>query len=785
MKYIKRSGVSFSERDVLDYQKESGLGELVSRLLLERGVGLEELASFLHPKKEDLLNPFSFGNMEAVCRRIKQAVRDKERITVYADYDADGTCGCALLYQCLKELGAAVDCYIPDRFLEGYGTNEGAIRRLGQGGTKLLVTVDCGIRSVGDVAIARSLGADVIILDHHECGQLPDTPYIIDPKMPGEAYENQSICGCGVAFKVACALMGEAAFKYVDLAGVATIGDIVSLTGENRAIARLGIEKLRCHPNLGLKCLADLAGIQIQEMDSQGISFGLVPRINAAGRMEHAKWALRLLLAKDEEQAKGLAEKICAMNSKRQAAQRKVSQQVMDKVLEEVPLSSRRMIMAYGPEFEQGVVGLAASAVAEKFCRPTVIFSERDGVLTGSARSLEGIDIYDALNQCADKYIKFGGHAQAAGLSMGKELLPQVNDHIDEYLRQKYEDDCFLPKTVYDQPLAPEEITLKLIDELALLEPFGQDNPAPVFLIDQVTPKSVSLMGPQQQHLKFSQGETEFLYFKYPTAILPGEAYRFCGSLGKNTFRGKETPQFVIQHGELAESQREWNQEGFLRELPKEISSFARWIQEKAGGALAASQGEMEERIRLCFQKSAFGSGIVVNTKLGFSIFKQMNIENIQYIGGEARPWSAENCVLLRASGDEALKNYENVFAIGAFAYEGKKAVHLFDERVLWEYMEQGKKCMDQLERCRQGARQAVQERRAYDRIGAFVAECAKIAAVDRETAWLAINIFFSLKLIEAKKSDKIHFIYNDIEANYEDSALYRDLQSILQNASS
>ena len=784
MRYVRRHTTEYTEEERKRFEEASGLGRVAASLLMSRGVRLEELPSFLHPREEDLLSPFSFRNMNAVCERIHRAIQEQQRITVYSDYDADGTCGCALFYQCLKALGARVDCYIPDRFCEGYGTNEAAIRRLCQGGAGLIITVDCGIRSVNDVAVAKQLGVDVIILDHHECGELPDTPYIVNPKLPGEIYKNKSICGCGVAFQTARALMGDAAMAYIDLAGVATIGDIVSLRGENRAIAWLGIEKLRRNPSLGLKCLAQMAGMDIRRMDSYGVSFGLVPRINAAGRMEHAKWALSLLLAREEGQAMALAEKICAMNAQRQAAQKRVSDQVIAQVAEEVPLAKRRIIMAAGEDFAQGVVGLAASAVAGRFCRPTVIFAEQEGILVGSARSLENVDIYDALNQCAGYYLKFGGHSQAAGLSMKKEDLAEVNDKLDAYLKAKYEDECFLPRMVYDQEIEAEEITLELTTQLDQLEPFGQDNPAPVFLVHQRTPEAITYMGKEKQHLKFAAGGADFVYFRYPEAIEPGADYAFCGSLGKNSFQGRTTPQFIIQSAQRL-GQRGVTRDTFLRQLPAELHSFS--IFWTANREAMLSRDEMEAALRKCLQRSAFGSAIVINSQPGWNVASKMNLENIQYICIGPRPWSAENCLLLRAPEEAALKNYENIFAIGAFAYQGKNAGYLFDESMVGEYIDIIGRCVGDdmaLTRLLEATRAVVGETPEWERLSQFASACARRANTGLEEAWVALNIFFGLKLIEVRKSDKIQFIDKGIEADFAQSALYSDLRRALREGS-
>ena len=318
MRFIKREG-SIDEEKVKRSCSEFGLEPAFARLLVGRGIA--DIRAFLHPKKDDLHDPFLFKNMQISCDRIKKAIKNHEKIAVYADYDADGICSASILCSALRENGALVSPYIPDRKTEGYGTNPDAIRKICEKGFSLIISVDCGIRSVDDVALAKSFGTDFIILDHHETGDLPDTPYIIDPKAEDEVYPCRELCGAGVVFKTVSALFGEKMMKYIDLAGIATIGDIVSLTGENRVIASLGIEKLKYDPNPGIEALCRAAGIEMEKIASRQVSFGIVPRLNAAGRLSHAKFALELILTNDRDKREKLALWLNNLNAERQSKQ--------------------------------------------------------------------------------------------------------------------------------------------------------------------------------------------------------------------------------------------------------------------------------------------------------------------------------------------------------------------------------------------------------------------------------------------------------------------------------
>ncbi len=492
--------------EIKTYQ-DCTLRETVQALLRERGISDEDLQGFLFPSASALHDPFLFVNMGRVVQRIRRAAASRECIRIYGDYDCDGVSAAAILYLTLKKLGADASVYIPDRATEGYGTNREAFQKIIDGGASLIITVDCGIKSVEDVAYAKERGADVIVLDHHECGPvLPDTEFLINPKAPFETYPCRELCGGALAFKLAEALLGEEAFCYLDMAAVATIGDMVPLLGENRVIAALGMEKLKKEPAPGLRYLAEVSKIDVTGINARKIAFSLVPRLNAAGRMTHGSDAFKLLTEEDERICLALAKELDLQNKKRQTIQKKITEEAVLRARQQKNRAETRLLVSCQKGWDKGVLGLAAASFVQTFCRPALVLSEsEEGFLTGSARSIPGVNLYRILLTCADKYLNFGGHEMAAGLSLKAADMEEVERRLNEAAKKEYGDEHFLRTLYYDRELDQKSATLKLAKELALLEPFGMGNEEPVFLIRGFVPDSVTKMG-KGEHLKIRAG---------------------------------------------------------------------------------------------------------------------------------------------------------------------------------------------------------------------------------------------------------------------------------------
>ena len=461
------------------FPRPDGMPEALHRLLVARGVGsLEEAAAFLNPRAEDLADPLALHDMGAAAERLRAAIAAGEAICVYGDYDVDGVCASAILSGYLKEQGADARVYLPSRHSEGYGLNEGAIRGIA-GWAKLLVTVDCGVTSVELAALAKELGLDVIVTDHHmPAEELPDCP-VVDPLL-GD-YPFPHLCGAGVAWKLVWALGGAAAaLPWIDVAALATVADVVPLTGENRVIVRLGLDAMNRAPRPGIAALIESAGLAAGAVTSTGIAFQLAPRLNAGGRLGSARRSLDLVLAADMASARPLAAELEAENARRKAVEQQILREA-EAQLSDFDFAAHRALILSGKDWNPGVIGLAASRLVEKYHYPVVLLADQGDRLTGSCRSIEGVDIHAALTGCAGTIEKFGGHRQAAGLTLRPEKLEPFRGAMERWLRANVDPWAYVPEAAYDAPLEFEAVTPGLIAALEGMQPTGFGNPAPLF----------------------------------------------------------------------------------------------------------------------------------------------------------------------------------------------------------------------------------------------------------------------------------------------------------------
>lgn len=549
MRYILRQKPQQSSEDCVieNLQKKLKLSKLTASLLCSRGISrMEEAEAFLNPSLEQLCDPFLFEDMLDAVSTVRHTISTKGKICIYGDYDADGISASAILCKTLLQMGAKVEVFLPNRMEHGYGLSMENIERLKN--VSLLITVDCGITNVAEIARAKELGITTILTDHHECPHvLPKADYIINPKRPGERYPFDSLCGAGVAFKFAQALIGDAALEFLDIAALATIADIVPLFGENRTIAALGLKTLNDHPNAGLAALIKCACTKrTAELDAQTVSFVLAPRINAAGRIATAKIAFELLTEHGEARLEQLADELCALNSARQQKQEKVVMEAVQ-LYEAEQDDEDRIILLYSKDWDIGIVGLAASKIAERYTRPTVLLGESEqGVYTGSARSIPNLNIYDALNSQAGLFDKFGGHAGAAGLTIREEQLPKLRNRLNEYLKEHYTQDVFRPQKTYDLELEPAEASAALIHEFDRLRPFGCGNEQIELLIRGAQLKDCKSIG-EDKHAKFRiekhRHSLNAVAFGTRSVDVPGRA-DIVGTLNFNTFDMK--PQMIV-----------------------------------------------------------------------------------------------------------------------------------------------------------------------------------------------------------------------------------------------
>ena len=482
-----------------------GLPSWMGRLLNSRGVHTEEEARrFLHPAMDQLLPPTALHQMERAAELLREAVKQGRRIVVYGDYDVDGVSASAILWEALGTLGADRQVYIPDRHREGYGLNLPAVEKLAAE-YRVLVTVDCGITSVQEVRRAKELGMTVIVTDHHRHGDnLPPADAVVSPLL-GD-YPFPYLCGAGVAWKLAKALIGEKADGLLEIAAVATIADMVPLTGENRVIAALGLEKLRKTARPGLRAVMNRAGLR-ETVNSDQVAFQIAPRMNACGRMDSARIALQMLLTRSPAEAEELALKMEALNQERKNQENKVLSDALAQVAV-LDLVENKAIVVRGEGWNSGVVGLAAGRVAEKYAYPTVALAQEGDTCVGSARSAGDIDIHKALSRCADLFDRFGGHKQAAGLTLKTENVAEFTRRFSLAVAEQTGGKPVIPEILCDGELTLSDVTEETVRWLEKLEPFGMGNPAPRFLCEGVRPLELRAVGAEGRHLKcrFQQG---------------------------------------------------------------------------------------------------------------------------------------------------------------------------------------------------------------------------------------------------------------------------------------
>lgn len=487
------------------FPRPEGMPEVLHHLLIQRGVrSAEEAEAFLNPSAAQLRDPMLLNDMAEAVSRIRSAVAAGERICVYGDYDVDGVCASAILYSYLRALGADAEVYLPSRHDEGYGLNEAAVRAIAQR-CGLLVTVDCGIASHDLIELAKPLGLGVVVTDHHRPGEmLPECP-VVNPLLGG--YPFGYLCGAGVALKLVWALGGEeAAMGLIDLAAIATVADVVPLQDENRAIVHLGLQAINAAPRPGVKALMDSARVEAGALDAQGVGFRLAPRLNAGGRLGSARRSFELLIEQDAFLAIAQADALEQENIRRQTVEREIRAQA-EQQLEGFDFSAHRILLVRGEGWNPGVIGLTASHLREKYHYPVIVFSQNDGMLTGSCRSIEGVDIYQTLCRADDLLEKFGGHSQAAGLTLKVENFEALWARLDAYLFEYIPARAWLPVAEYDVPASISAFTEATVRMLSALEPTGCANPEPVFRA-QVDLIEARAIGAQGAHLRIlaSQG---------------------------------------------------------------------------------------------------------------------------------------------------------------------------------------------------------------------------------------------------------------------------------------
>ena len=552
-----------------------GLSPVLANLLVQRGIETPEAAAgFFNPSLGDLHDPFLMKDMDKAVERISRAVADGETIMVWGDYDVDGTSAVALLYIFLRRLGHEnLMFYIPDRYTEGYGISIKGIDYAKAHGVSLIVTLDCGIKAVEKVAYAKEQGIDFIVTDHHLAGsKLPKAVAVLDPKRPDCEYPFKELSGCGVGFKIAQAYCQTHDIPFseierlLDLVVVSIASDIVPVTGENRILAYYGLERLNTRPNKGLHSIIKICGLEKHRISIDDIVFKIGPRINAAGRMrmgegdEHSGGhsAVNLMIERDEDAAGLFGAAIDEANSDRKTIDRTVTQEAHDFIEGNPELKAMKCTVIYNPKWMKGIVGIVASRLIETYYRPTVVLTMSNGFATGSARSVPGFDLYQAVESCADLLENFGGHMYAAGLTMKPENIAEFTRRFNLYVEGNITDELLTPMVEIDSKLLFSDITPDFRRNLLRFQPFGPGNTAPVFVTYGTSNRGdAKLVGAENEHLKMDLVQKEkpntaipAIAFQQPQHyewIRSGRPVDVCYTVVENHYRGTVTPQLRVK----------------------------------------------------------------------------------------------------------------------------------------------------------------------------------------------------------------------------------------------
>jgi single-stranded-DNA-specific exonuclease len=539
----------------------------VSLLLVQRGITTEqEVTQFLNPNLKDLLDPFAFPDMQIAVNRLELALGNKEKILVYGDYDVDGTTAVALVYKFLEPYCSKnqLDYYIPDRSEEGCGISSQGVDYAYENGQKLIIALDCGIKAHEMIEYANSFGIDIIVCDHHNPDEeLPPAIAILDAKREDSTYPYRELSGCGVGFKLiqAFALNNNISFSHLknllDLCAVSIASDIVPITGENRILASYGLRQLNSNPGKGLKGIIDVCGLAGKEITISDIVFKIGPRINASGRVTNGKEAVDLLLAKDVESAREKSENIDQYNDDRRELDKKTTDEAYT-ILEQKPeLAEGKVIIVYNHDWHKGVIGIVASRLTEKYYKPAIVFTESNGFITGSARSVTGFDIYAAIESTKDILENFGGHTFAVGITIKEENLTMLKDRLEAYADQNMIAEQMTQTLDIDVELKLNEIDGKLFSDLKRMHPFGPENQNPMFCSFGVRDAGASkLVGKELEHIKLEvlDDTTEtavqaiaFNSSKYFEHIHSGKPFDICYTVEGNNYNGTTSIQLQIK----------------------------------------------------------------------------------------------------------------------------------------------------------------------------------------------------------------------------------------------
>lgn len=568
------------EQLVASLTKDLGISSVQAKILASRGIiDSEEAKAFLHMDSSSMHDPFLLYDMDKAVSLIKKAIATDKKIAVYGDYDADGVTSVSVLTTALERLGADVFFSIPDRFEHGYGPNKELFLDLYEIGASLIITVDNGISGIDEIAYAKSLGMDVIITDHHEIGEeMPPADAIIHPRHPQGAYPFGELAGVGVAFKLACALLGEVLEELFELVAIGTVADLVPLRGENRYLVKEGIRRMRVTKRPAIQALTRVAGTEQATLTEESIGFMIGPRLNAAGRLGDASPAVELLKTEDTAIAAALAKELDALNKERQAIVSEITKEAEEMIAQMYGDTVPLVFVIGGEGWNAGVVGIVASRLTEKYYRPAIVLSidMETGIAKGSARSIDGFDMFVELSKNAHILPHFGGHQMAAGMSLAITDVVTLRENLNQQAEQVLTQETLTPEVHIDVPLSISEIDVAVLESLELLRPFGMAFEKPVYMLENLTAKTVRKIGAAKNHMKLELAEGNlsldaigFGLGHIADQLTPGVELSVTGDLQVNEWNGNKKPQLLI--GDIKSD--EWQ----LFDL-RGVREAARWL---------------------------------------------------------------------------------------------------------------------------------------------------------------------------------------------------------------
>jgi single-stranded-DNA-specific exonuclease len=560
---IKEQG---NEEEINFLQQELGVSRAIAILLIQRNIRtFDQAKAFFRPDYSQLHDPYLMKDMDLAVERISKAIQEKEKVMIYGDYDVDGTTAVSLVYSYFKDYFENISYYIPDRYHEGYGVSMKSIEHARENRCSLVIALDCGIKAVEKIDYAKHHGVDFIICDHHNPGEkIPAAVAVLDAKREDCSYPFKELSGCGVGFKLIQAYQQylnkpfDDIEQYLDLVAVSIASDIVPITGENRVLAHFGLKRINENPSMGIKTILDIANIESKHITVEDIVFRIGPRINAAGRMESGMKSVDLLISGDKFLARNIGDKISVFNKDRRDVDTSITQEALALMQNDPETPNRKSTVLFNPNWHKGVIGIVASRLLEHYYKPTIILTRSNGFATGSARSVNGFDLYNAIEKCSDLLENFGGHKYAAGLTMDIDKVPEFQRRFEMAVDEDIRPDQLVPVVEIDTELQLNEIDDKFYRILKQFRPFGPENMSPVFLTENVSDNGDGkVVGLNSEHLKLNLVQETDPYKVFPAIafqqgnkfkkIQNGQAFDICYSIEENQFRNVVNLQLNVK----------------------------------------------------------------------------------------------------------------------------------------------------------------------------------------------------------------------------------------------